>query len=179
MNKEQIINEVVRTKKYSDYCKYVCNGREYHQDLYQYVIEYLCSMDEDKIIEIYSGSIEFYIKRIMYLNANHKNTPFWKEYNGGYNINHSEIHHNIVDTTTDDNRQQEWKDSLNNLIEDTLEDEASKVDGHAWEVQLFKIWMQEGCNARKVSQKLGIPYMTVLTQITQLKRIINENIDSY
>jgi len=179
MTKEQIINKVVNDKSIKEYCRYVCKGADYHKDLYQYVIEYLCLMDEEKIIAINDGSIEWYVKATMYTNANNRNTPFWKEYLGGRNIIKVELSETLKDTSKEDAAYREWKDSLIDLIEDTLDDEASKTDEYAWEVGLFRSWMQNGCNGSKLSKKTGIPYMTIITQINDMKRKINENIDSY
>jgi len=175
LNRAKIIEDIANDEQYKDYCRYVCNGRDLWKDLYQYTILYICELSDEKLQKIAEGSIEWYVKRIMYMGANFKTTPFYKEYVGKVNIVDEKIRDNIKDDHTEDEDNKTWREELRGNIENTLRTERNKNNKYSWEVGLFELWMKSGDSCREIARKTDIPYPTVRYHISSLKKKINEN----
>ena len=175
MSRDKILQDIANDEQYKDYCRYVCNGRDVWKDLYQYVFLYVCELPEDKILEIAEGSIEWYIKRVMYMSANYKTTPFYKEYVGKVSISDEPLNINIKDDTFEELDNESWRDELRDNINDTLNTERNKNDEYSWEIGLFELWMNSGDSIREIARKTRIRYPTVRYHISALKKKINEN----
>ena len=174
MTRADIILSVSKDKQYLAYCRYTCGGADVYKDLYQYVMLYLCELPEDKLLKINEGNLRAYIRRVVYINANYKNTPFYKEYTGGLDCIDGEASPSIIDKTESDTGLEEWKDGLTATINNVLEGEAKKSEGYAWKVELFRLWAQIG-TYRQTSLKLKIPRATVRLRVLELIEKINEN----
>ena len=174
MTRADIILSVSKDSQYLEYCRYTCRGADVYKDLYQYVMLYLCELPEDKLLKINEGNLRAYIRRVVYINANYKNTPFYKEYTGGLDCIDGEIDLKTVDTSESERDLTEWKDGLTDTINNVLEEESKKSEGYAWKVELFKLWAEIG-TYRQTSLRLKIPRATVRLRVLELIDKINEN----
>ena len=174
MTRADILLAASKDRQYLDYCRYVCGGADVHKDLYQYVMLYLCELPEAKIIEVNSGNLRAYIKRIIYANANYKNAPFYQKYIKNWDFVDGEVDNRVADNSHEDTELGEWKESLSKTINDVLEEESRKSEGYAWKVELFKLWAEIG-TYRQTSLKLKIPRATVRLRVLELIDKINEN----
>ena len=174
MTKNDILLSITSDDNYIEMCKTICKGKDVYKDLYQYTMLYVCEMPEEKLILLNNQNIKGYIHRIIWFNAHNTTGQFYREYKGRIDLVEYDASLNLEESAEEESAE-EWKSALNKSIEKTLEDERKKSTNYAWNVELFKIWIKNNTNYRKVARLTTIPYPTVRYNILEMIKKINEN----
>lgn len=166
MNRNEIIENIYKDKKYIEYCKQVCRS-DLYQDLFQYTILYLMEMPESKLIALSeSGDLRMYIARIIYINAKSERSDFNKKYKDKiiYNefIEYEPFNEDLFIEVN--------KEIKHEMIECT------KKNIYPASVKLLEIYAECG-SYQEVANRTKIPYKTVRRHIITLREKIIKNIN--
>jgi hypothetical protein len=138
---------------------------ELRYDLKAEVFLVLCEMDEQKLIGLYErNELRFYIVRTMLNMIKSDRSTFYKNYR-----NHIEF------VASDLNREiKRINDEPTDLI-DKLE---KNLEGlHCYNKEILKLYAIDfKKNAKELSRKTGIPYMSIVRTINKTKKQMKQNI---
>jgi hypothetical protein len=138
---------------------------ELRYDLKAEVFLVLCEMDEQKLIGLYErNELRFYIVRTMLNMIKSDRSTFYKNYR-----NHIEF------VASDLNREiKRINDEPTDLI-DKLE---KNLEGlHWYNKEILKLYAIDfKKNAKELSRKTGIPYMSIVRTINKTKKQMKQNI---
>ena len=175
-----IINIVINDKRYINYCKRVCNGRDEYKDLYQYIIMQVLEMDEKKLIRLYNEqALNMYLARVIYISINSKTSDFYRTFFD--KIETTELTElNILDES--DNSFNEFLDEFDKELKIEAETQINKGI-YPSQVKLYEIYEAEK-SYQKVANETGLKYKTVRNNINALrdkliKRINDKNSPRY
>ncbi len=170
MSKKDIIEAIAKDKKTLEYCKKVCKRGDLYNDLMQYTLLYLLEMDENKLIDIHNnGRLDFYVARIIYINANSPSSRFMN------------THKTIGDDFLIDNipivKDKNNNRLINRINKEIAIEQATIINSGAYPVSVKLLELYAECgNLRDVSRKTGIPYMTVYRHVTEIKTKLKNKI---
>jgi DNA-directed RNA polymerase specialized sigma subunit len=128
-------------------------------DLKVEVFVVLLEMDDEKLFGLYKrGEIRFYIVRTMLNMIKSDRSQFWKKYR-----NYTEY---------EDNEQVEVEQ---NSIIDIMEKGIEKL--HWYQKEILNLYTFEfNKNAKELSRKTGIPYMSIIRTLKQTKNELKKHI---
>jgi hypothetical protein len=164
MVKNKILAEFWDLKEVNEaFCK--MQPEELRYDLKAEVFLVLCEMDEQKLIGLYErNELRFYIVRTMLNMIKSDRSTFYKNYR-----NHIEF------VASDLNREiKRINDEPTDLI-DKLE---KNLEGlHWYNKEILKLYAIDfKKNAKELSRKTGIPYMSIVRTINKTKKQMKQNI---
>ncbi len=174
ISRNDIVIAINADKKYKDYCIRVCNGKDIANDLYQYVIEQVLLMNEERLQALYnSGEIRMYLTRVIYINANSRTAPFLREHENIDSVDISSVE--SIDESTIDN---EYSELLTIKVKKEIEQEVTeclKAGSYPASVKLLELYAEHK-SIKKVSELTLIPYMTVYRHVNTLRDKIKNKI---
>lgn len=153
MDKSKIITEYWNLKEVNDAFKKM-QPEELQEDLKAEVFLVLCEMDDDKIKGLYErNELKFYIVRIMLNMIKSDRSTFYKQYR---NYTEFDLTHQKPDEVENTN----YIDKL-----------ASKLEGlHWYNKEIIKLYAVDfKRNAKELSRKTGIPYMSIIRTLKKTK----------
>ena len=134
---------------------------ELQADLKSEVFLILCEMEEEKLIGLYErNELKYYMVRIMLNMIKSDRSSFFKNYR-----NYVELLENDVEVVESDSSEtyEKIEVHLQNL--------------HWYNRELFKLYALDfKKNAKELSRKTGIPYMSIVRSINKTKAEIKKNI---
>jgi DNA-directed RNA polymerase specialized sigma subunit len=132
---------------------------ELQYDLKVEVFMVLLEMDDEKLFGLYKrGEIRFYIVRTMLNMIKSDRSQFWKKYR-----NYSEY---------EDNEKAEVEQ---NSVIDIMENSIEKL--HWYQKEILNLYTFEfNKNAKELSRKTGIPYMSIIRTLKQTKNELKKHI---
>jgi hypothetical protein len=132
---------------------------ELQYDLKVEVFMVLLEMDDEKLFGLYQrGEIRFYIVRTMLNMIKSDRSQFWKKYR-----NYTEY---------EDNEQVEVEQ---NSVIDIMENGIEKL--HWYQKEILNLYTFEfNKNAKELSRKTGIPYMSIIRTLKQTKTELKKHI---
>lgn len=160
MDKSKIIAEYWNLKEVNDAFKKM-HPEELQEDLKSEVFLVLCEMDEDKIKGLYErNELKFYIVRIMLNMIKSDRSTFYKQYR-----NHTEFEPSY--TKPDEIESTDYIDKL-----------STKLEGlHWYNKEIIKLYAVDfKRNARELSRKTGIPYMSIIRTLKKTKTELKNQI---
>jgi hypothetical protein len=138
---------------------------ELRYDLKAEVFLVLCEMDEQKLIGLYErNELRFYIVRTMLNMIKSDRSTFYKNYR-----NHIEF------VASDLNREIK---RINNEPTDLIDKLEKNLEGlHWYNKEILKLYAIDfKKNAKELSRKTGIPYMSIVRTINKTKKQMKQNI---
>ena len=161
MVKNKILAEYWTLKEVNDaFAK--MHPEELQYDLKAEVFLVLCEMNEDKLIGMYErNELKFYIVRIMLNMIKSDRSNFYKSYR-----NYTEY--------VDNDTEAEVNFDKSDLV-DKLE---KNLEGlHWYNKEILKLYAIDfKKNAKELSRKTGIPYMSIVRTINKTKKQMKQNI---
>lgn len=175
MTRNDIIIAINNDKKYKQYCFRVCNGKDLANDLYQYVMEELLLMDEQRLQSLYSsGDIRMYLTRVIYINANSRTAPFLRQHENIESVDLSLLDFMYNEDIEELENNEYVSIKVKKEIEKEIE-ECTKIGAYPASVKLLELY-SEHKSIKKVSELTKIPYMTVYRHVNALRDKIKNNI---
>lgn len=153
MDKNKIIEQFWNSKEVNEAFNKM-QPQELRYDLKAEVFLVLCEMDEEKLIGLYQRcELKFYIVRTMLNMIKSDRSTFYKNYR-----NFNEY--------TDTGKESEPEPT------DILERMESKLDGlHWYHKEILKLYAIDfKKNAKELSRKTGIPYMSIIRTLSKTKK---------
>jgi hypothetical protein len=132
---------------------------ELQQDLKSEVFLILAELDNDKIVGLYQRKeLKFYIVRIILNLVKSTDKKFFQKYR------------NFIEYKEIDTAEVFQEDIIDNVI--------NAVDELYWyQKEVLRLYANEfDCNARELSRKTGIPYMSLIRTINQTKKELKKKI---
>jgi hypothetical protein len=136
---------------------------ELQADLKSEVFLILCEMEEEKLIGLYQrNELKYYMVRIMLNMIKSDRSNFFKNYR-----NYTELFENDQEVP---------------IVESDPEESYQKIELHLQNLhwynrELFKLYALDfKKNAKELSRKTGIPYMSIVRSINKTKAEIKKNI---
>jgi len=128
-------------------------------DLKVEVFMVLLEMDDEKLFGLYErNEIRFYIVRTMLNMIKSDRSQFWKKYR-----NYTEYEHN------------EKAEVEQNSVIDIMENGIEKL--HWYQKEILNLYTFEfNKNAKELSRKTGIPYMSIIRTLKQTKNELKKHI---
>ena len=132
---------------------------ELQYDLKIEVFMVLLEMDDEKLFGLYErNEIRFYIVRTMLNMIKSDRSQFWKKYR-----NYTEYEHN------------EKAEVEQNSVIDIMENGIEKL--HWYQKEILNLYTFEfNKNAKELSRKTGIPYMSIIRTLKQTKNELKKHI---
>jgi len=132
---------------------------ELQYDLKVEVFMVLLEMDDEKLFGLYErNEIRFYIVRTMLNMIKSDRSQFWKKYR-----NYTEYEHN------------EKAEVEQNSVIDIMENGIEKL--HWYQKEILNLYTFEfNKNAKELSRKSGIPYMSIIRTLKQTKNELKKHI---
>jgi DNA-directed RNA polymerase specialized sigma subunit len=132
---------------------------ELQYDLKVEVFMVLLEMDDEKLFGLYErNEIRFYIVRTMLNMIKSDRSQFWKKYR-----NYTEYEHN------------EKAEVEQNSVIDIMENGIEKL--HWYQKEILNLYTFEfNKNAKELSRKTGIPYMSIIRTLKQTKNELKKHI---
>ena len=136
---------------------------ELQYDLKAEVFLVLCEMNEEKLIGLYErNELKFYIVRTMLNMIKSDRSGFYKNYR-----NHTEFVNTDKDFEVIDYEKLDLVDKLSKNLEGL----------HWYNATLLKLYAIDfKKNAKELSRKTGIPYMSIIRTINKTKKQMKQNI---
>jgi hypothetical protein len=143
-------------------------GGNLADDLYQEVIIIFLEMKESTIEKI--NNIDFYFVRSMI------NLYRSKQFKKKYVSSHHEISDNITETPTQSKHDQE-------IVVKLIADELKKMEleykgNYPYNVNLFRAYVSENCNFRRLQRITDINWMTSFNEIKKVKHRLKKRIEN-
>lgn len=162
MSRDEILSEFWESKSVNEAFEKM-QPVELQADLKAEVFLILCEMEEEKLIGLYErNELKYYMVRIMLNMIKSDRSTFFKNYR-----NYTEL------TETDKEIQS---------VEADAEESYQKIEVHLQNLhwynrELFKLYALDfKKNAKELSRKTGIPYMSIVRSINKTKAEIKKNI---
>lgn len=158
MVKNKIIEELWNSKEVNDaFAK--MQPEELQYDLKAEVFLVLCEMEDSKLFGMYErNEIRFYLVRTMLNMIKSDRSQFWKKYR-----NYTEY------------KEIDSADVEQNSIIDVMEVGIEKL--HWYQEGILKLYTFEfNKNAKELSRKTGIPYMSIIRTLKQTKNELKKHI---
>lgn len=164
MVKNEILTEYWNLKEVNDAFSKM-QPEELQYDLKAEVFLVLCEMDEQKLIGMYErNELKFYIVRTMLNMIKSDRSSFFKNYR-----NHTEI-----DSNTISKEMNKLHTEANDIV-DKLEKNLDNL--HWYNKEILKLYALEfKKNAKELSRKTGIPYMSIVRTLHKTKTEMKKNI---
>ena len=164
--RDVIIAELYESKELAEALRKM-HPQELADDLKQEIFIALCGMPEDKLIEIHEKKqLKFYAVRIMLNMAHSKTSQFYYKYRKN-EANTIKLRNNSpAESPIDEVRHMEI---VSNIL-----DELECL--HWYEKDLFKLYMQSGRNASKVSRNTSIPKRSIYQTVKNVRDKIKKKI---
>ena len=164
MVKNEILAEFWESKEVNDAFGKM-QPEELRYDLKAEVFLVLCEMDEEKLVGMYNrNELKFYIVRIMLNMIKSDRSTFYKNYR-----NHIEFAGN--EAAKELNKLNEEPTELFEKLERKLE------DLHWYNKEILKLYAIDfKKNAKELSRKTGIPYMSIVRTINKTKKLMKQNL---
>jgi hypothetical protein len=164
MVKNEILTEYWNLKEVNDAFSKM-QPEELQYDLKAEVFLVLCEMNDEKLIGMYErNELKFYIVRTMLNMIKSDRSSFYKNYR-----NHIEIDNNII------SKEMYKLHSEASDIVDKLEKNLDNL--HWYNKELLKLYALEfKKNAKELSRKTGIPYMSIVRTLHKTKTEMKKNI---
>ena len=160
MSRDEILSEFWESKSVNEAFEKM-QPVELQADLKAEVFLILCEMDESKLIGLYErNELKYYMVRIMLNMIKSDRSSFFKNYR-----NYVELLENDVE-----------------VFESNPEETYNKIEVHLQNLhwynrELFKLYALDfKKNAKELSRKTGIPYMSIVRSINKTKAEIKKNI---
>ena len=164
MVKNEIITEYWNLKEVNEAFSKM-QPEELQYDLKAEVFVVLCEMNEEKLFGLYKrNELKFYIVRIMLNMIKSDRSLFYKQYR------------NHVEFGTNEHQKEinRLHDKPNDLV-DRLEKSLEGLHWYSKEIlKLYAIDFRK--NAKELSRKTGIPYMSIIRTISKTKSEIKEKL---
>lgn len=159
MSRDEILTEFWESKSVNEAFEKM-QPVELQADLKAEVFLILCEMDESKLIGLYErNELKYYMVRIMLNMIKSDRSTFFKNYR-----NYVELLENDVE-----------------VFESSPEETYNKIELHLQNLhwynrELFKLYALDfKKNAKELSRKTGIPYMSIVRSINKTKAEIKKN----
>ena len=159
MSRDEILSEFWKSKSVNEAFEKM-QPVELQADLKAEVFLILCEMDESKLIGLYErNELKYYMVRIMLNMIKSDRSSFFKNYR-----NYVELLENDVE-----------------VYETNPEETYNKIEVHLQNLhwynrELFKLYALDfKKNAKELSRKTGIPYMSIVRSINKTKAEIKKN----
>jgi hypothetical protein len=159
MSRDEILSEFWESKSVNEAFEKM-QPVELQADLKAEVFLILCEMDESKLIGLYErNELKYYMVRIMLNMIKSDRSSFFKNYR-----NYVELLENDVE-----------------VFESNPEETYNKIEVHLQNLhwynrELFKLYALDfKKNAKELSRKTGIPYMSIVRSINKTKAEIKKN----
>jgi hypothetical protein len=164
MVKNEILTEYWDLKEVNDAFSKM-QPEELQYDLKAEVFLVLCEMDEQKLIGMYErNELKFYIVRTMLNMIKSDRSSFYKNYR-----NHIEMDNNTI--SKEMNRLHIETTDIVDKLEKNLE------NLHWYNKELLKLYALDfKKNAKELSRKTGIPYMSIVRTLHKTKTEMKKNI---
>jgi hypothetical protein len=164
MVKNKILTEYWDLKEVNDAFSKM-QPEELQYDLKAEVFLVLCEMDEQKLIGMYErNELKFYIVRTMLNMIKSDRSTFYKNYR-----NHIEMDNNTI--SKEMNRLHIETTDIVDKLEKNLE------NLHWYNKELLKLYALDfKKNAKELSRKTGIPYMSIVRTLHKTKTEMKKNI---
>ena len=132
---------------------------ELQYDLKVEVFMVLLEMDDEKLFGLYErGEIRFYIVRTMLNMIKSDRSQFWKKYR-----NYTEY------------EDKEQSETEQNSVIDVMENGIEKL--HWYQKEILNLYTFEfNKNAKELSRKTGIPYMSIIRTLHKTKKELKQNL---
>jgi len=164
MVKNEILTEYWDLKEVNDAFSKM-QPEELQYDLKAEVFLVLCEMDEQKLIGMYErNELKFYIVRTMLNMIKSDRSSFYKNYR-----NHIEMDNNTISKEIN---------KLNVETTDIVDKLEKHLEGlHWYNKELLKLYAIDfKKNAKELSRKTGIPYMSIVRTLHKTKTEMKKNI---
>jgi hypothetical protein len=164
MVKNKILTEYWDLKEVNDAFSKM-QPEELQYDLKAEVFLVLCEMDEQKLIGMYErNELKFYIVRTMLNMIKSDRSSFYKNYR-----NHIEMDNNTISKEIN---------KLNVETTDIVDKLEKHLEGlHWYNKELLKLYALDfKKNAKELSRKTGIPYMSIVRTLHKTKTEMKKNI---
>lgn len=159
MSRDEILSEFWQSKSVNEAFEKM-QPVELQADLKAEVFLILCEMEEEKLIGLYErNELKYYMVRIMLNMIKSDRSSFFKNYR-----NYVELLENDVE-----------------VFESNPEETYNKIEVHLQNLhwynrELFKLYALDfKKNAKELSRKTGIPYMSIVRSINKTKAEIKKN----
>ena len=159
MSRDEILSEFWKSKSVNEAFEKM-QPVELQADLKAEVFLILCEMEEEKLIGLYErNELKYYMVRIMLNMIKSDRSSFFKNYR-----NYVELLENDVE-----------------VFESNPEETYNKIEVHLQNLhwynrELFKLYALDfKKNAKELSRKTGIPYMSIVRSINKTKAEIKKN----
>ena len=164
MVKNEILTEYWNLKEVNDAFSKM-QPEELQYDLKAEVFLVLCEMDDEKLIGMYErNELKFYIVRTMLNMIKSDRSSFFKNYR-----NHIEMDNNTI------SKEMYKLHTEANDIVDKLEKNLDNL--HWYNKEIWKLYALEfKKNAKELSRKTGIPYMSIVRTLHKTKTEMKKNI---
>ena len=159
MSRDEILSEFWESKSVNEAFEKM-QPVELQADLKAEVFLILCEMEEEKLIGLYErNELKYYMVRIMLNMIKSDRSSFFKNYR-----NYVELLENYVE-----------------VFESNQEETYNKIEVHLQNLhwynrELFKLYALDfKKNAKELSRKTGIPYMSIVRSINKTKAELKKN----
>jgi len=159
MSRDEILSEFWGSKSVNEAFEKM-QPAELQADLKAEVFLILCEMDETKLIGLYQrNELKYYMVRIMLNMIKSDRSNFFKNYRNFVELLEYDVE--VVETSAEESYQK-IELHLQNL--------------HWYNRELFKLYALDfKKNAKELSRKTGIPYMSIVRSINKTKAEIKKN----
>lgn len=165
-SRNAIIAELYESKELAEALRKM-HPQELADDLKQEIFIALCGMPEDKLIEIHEKKqLKFYAVRIMLNMAHSKTSQFYYKYRKN--------EANTIKLRNNSPAESHFDEIRHREIVTNILDELESL--HWYEKDLFKLYMQSGCNASVVSRNTSIPKRSIYQTVKNVRDKIKKKI---
>jgi len=167
MNRTQIIESIAKDPEYRKACRQIAKDSYLADELFQELMIILLEYDENKIVLIWNEKrIKWFVISILLKMCHSKTSPFYKKIRKFSDCSNELTVFDIQDENI--NHAQEIPDIFQ-MVECT--DNILLTTENGYEKVLLKMSVELG-SVQKVSQSLGIPYLSVWISINNYKKKI-------
>ena len=164
--RDAIIAELYESKELAEALRKM-HPQELADDLKQEIFIALCGMPEAKLIEIHEKKqLKFYAVRIMLNMAHSKTSSFYYKYRKNESQKLRPNMTSPAEAPIDEIRHSEVVANILDELDDL----------HWYERDLFKLYMQSGCNASEVSRNTLIPKRSIYQTVKNVREKIKKKI---
>lgn len=165
MTKQEIIETITTDKRFKNICKDI--GGNNADDLYQDFVLTILEMNESTLSKIIN--IDFYSVRCLI------NLSRSKKFKSKYHSTHHELneHKDEYDPNEKNEKEKQIK-----IIADELQKMEQEYNGkYPYSVNLFRAYVSEDCNFRKLQRITKINYVTSFKEIKKVKQRLKNKLN--